>query len=108
VAQAVEDAIAITTVLSIIESKEQLPLALRAYETSRKERVEQIVAATYQAKQQLHLKDEKAQALRDMERKGASEAKENSDVVKMQHSYWVWDAAEVARGALSDLITVQQ
>lgn len=99
-----EDAIAITTVLSAIEKIEQLPLALQAYEESRKQRVDQIQAATYQAKQQLHLKDEKAQLARDTQRKADSETNSNSDVVKMQHSYWVWDAAEVARRALEDIL----
>src|SRR2546421_11440037 len=51
VAQAVEDAIAITTVLSLIKSKQQLPEALQAYETSRKTRVLEMQAATRQAQQ---------------------------------------------------------
>ncbi|KAI9037687.1 FAD-dependent oxidoreductase [Aspergillus affinis] len=97
VAQSVEDATAIATVLSMIESQAQLPLALRAYEQSRKERVEPIQAATYKAREQLHLKDKEAQEARDRERKAASESNQNSDVVKMQHSFWVWDAAKVAQ-----------
>ncbi|PLB44094.1 FAD/NAD(P)-binding domain-containing protein [Aspergillus steynii IBT 23096] len=104
VAQSVEDATAIATVLSMIEDKAQLRLALRAYEQSRKERVESIQAATYKAREQLHLQDREAQEARDRERRTASERNENSDVVKMQHSYWVWDAAKVARNALLELI----
>ncbi|RYP11133.1 hypothetical protein DL765_007882 [Monosporascus sp. GIB2] len=104
VAQAAEDATAIATVVSMIEHREQLPLALRAYEVSRKERVEQIQAATYRAREQLHLKDREAQAARDLQRKAASETNQNSDVVKMQHSYWLWDAAKVAQSALTELI----
>ncbi|RDW57349.1 hypothetical protein BP5796_12799 [Coleophoma crateriformis] len=104
VAQAVEDAIAITTVLSTIKNKTQLPLATRAYEVSRKERVDRIQAASYQARQHLHLKDENAQKSRDLQRMAAAESQQNSDVVKMQHSYWMWDAAEAARSALSDIM----
>ena len=94
--------------MSNIESKNQLPLAIQAYEKSRKQRVDQIQAAAYQAKEQLHLKDEKAQVARDNQRKAASGANQNSDIVKMQHSYWVWDAAEVARSALIDLIKAEK
>lgn len=104
VAQAVEDATAIATVLSLIENRQQLPLALRAYESSRKERVDQIQAATYRAREQLHLRDGDAQAARDLERKAASNTGQNSDVVKMQHSYWTWDAAGVAEKTLAALI----
>ena len=67
--------------------------------------MEPIQAATYKAREQLHLKDREAQEARDRERKAASESNENSDVVKMQHSYWVWDAAKVARNALLELIS---
>lgn len=104
VAQAVEDATAIATVLSLIENRQQLPLALRAYESSRKERVNQIQAATYRAREQLHLRDGDAQAARDSQRKATSSTGQNSDVVKMQHSFWTWDAAGVAEKTLAALI----
>nr|A0A455LLW0.1 RecName: Full=FAD-dependent monooxygenase atnJ; AltName: Full=Arthripenoid biosynthesis cluster protein J [Arthrinium sp.]AYO60883.1 hydroxybenzoate hydroxylase AtnJ [Arthrinium sp.] len=104
VAQAVEDATAIATVLSLIETRKQLPLALRAYESSRKERVDQIQAATYRAREQLHLRDGDAQAARDSQRKATSGTGQNSDVVKMQQSYWTWDAAGVAEKTLAALI----
>ncbi|KAI9148931.1 hydroxybenzoate hydroxylase NtnJ [Paramyrothecium foliicola] len=104
VAQAVEDASAIAAVISVIERRDQLPLALRAYEISRKERVEPIQAATYRAREQLHLKDKAAQEARDLERKTASQTNQNSDVVRMQQSYWGWDAAKVAQSALTELI----
>ena len=90
--------------MSTIESKELLIVALQAYEGSRKGRVEQIQAATLRARQYLHLKDGEAQAARDKERAAAVEAKENSDVVKMQHLYWAWDAAQEAQTALLDLL----
>jgi salicylate hydroxylase len=104
IAQAVDDTAAIVAVLSLIQRREQLPLALQAYETSRKGRVEQIQAATLQAREHLHLKDAEAQAARDLKRKKAVEAGENSDVVKMQQSYWEWNAAEVARCTLVELV----
>ena len=103
-AQAIEDVIAITTVLSMIESKALLPLALQAYQSSRKGRVEQIQATTFRAREHLHLKDGEAQIARDQERVAAVAAKQNSDVVKMQHSYWEWDAAQEAKNALSELL----
>lgn len=78
-----------------------------AYEMSRKERVEQIQAATYKAREQLHLKDREAQAARDLQRKTAAEKNQNSDVTKMQQSYWVWDAGKVAQAALSELIAAK-
>ena len=99
-----QGATAIATVISLIENRQQLPLALRAYESSRKERVDQIQAATYRAREQLHLRDGDAQAARDLERKAASNTGQNSDVVKMQHSYWTWDAAGVAEKTLAALI----
>ncbi|KAK2747869.1 hypothetical protein FQN55_004746 [Onygenales sp. PD_40] len=103
VAQAIEDVTAIAAVLSVIKTREDLPLALQAYETSRKHRVEQIQAAAYRARDQLHLKDGEAQAARDRERAAASKENQNTDVIKMQQVYWVWDAAQAAEKALLDL-----
>lgn len=100
VAQAVEDATAITTVLSLIQSKEQLPAALEAYETSRKGRVCEMQAATTQARQYAYRKDGDVKAVRDKE----EEAKRSNDVVKMIRSTWVWDAAESARIALFQIL----
>ncbi|KAI0202486.1 hypothetical protein F4808DRAFT_76924 [Astrocystis sublimbata] len=86
VAQAVDDAAAIAAVLSAVRIRKHLPLALQAYETSRKTRVEQIQAATLEARKHLHMKDRATQAERDAQRREAADANENSDVVKMQHS----------------------
>ncbi|KAK8074383.1 FAD/NAD(P)-binding domain-containing protein [Apiospora hydei] len=106
VAQAVEDATAIAAVLSLItDRRQQLPLALRAYELSRKERVEPIQAATYRAREQLHLRDGAAQAVRDAQRRDTARSGKNSDVVQMQHSYWVWDAAGAAEKALAEMMS---
>ncbi|KAL1961389.1 hypothetical protein VTO42DRAFT_117 [Malbranchea cinnamomea] len=103
VTQAIEDVAALAAVLSMIKSKADLPLALKAYEASRKHRVEQIQLATYKAREQLHLKDGEAQARRDRERAEATKENQSSDVLKMQQSYWVWDAAQAAQKALSEL-----
>jgi lactam utilization protein B len=104
VAQAVEDATAITAVLSAIQSKQQLPAALKAYETSRKGRVVEIQAATSQVRQYAYRKDGEVQTARDKDQEGASEAKRSEDVVKIIRSSWIWDAAEAARTALSDIL----
>jgi salicylate hydroxylase len=104
VAQAVEDAIAITVVLSVIQSKQQLPVALQAYETSRRGRVVEIQTATSQARQHVYRKDGEAQAARNKDQEEVQEAKRSEDVVKIIRSAWAWDAAEAARTALSDIL----
>jgi salicylate hydroxylase len=104
VAQAVEDATAITAVLSATQSKQQLSAALKAYETSRKCRVVEIQDATSKARQFAYRKDGEAQEARGEEQKGASEAERSENVVKIIRSAWVWDAAEAARTALSGIL----
>jgi salicylate hydroxylase len=104
VAQAVEDATAITAVLSATQSKQQLSAALKAYETSRKGRVVEIQDATSKARQFAYRKDGEAQEARGEEQKGASEAERSENVVKIIRSAWVWDAAEAARTALSGIL----
>ena len=79
-------------------------MALQAYESSRRGRVEQIQAESLKARQHLHLKDGEAQAARDKERAAAEEAKQNSDVVKMQQACWSWDAAQEAQTVLLKLL----
>lgn len=104
VAQAVEDATAITAVLSLINSKEQLSAALRAYETSRRGRVIEIQTATTQAQQLAYRKDGEAKAAADKTQESASESKQSETVVKMMRSTWTWDAGEAARAALADIL----
>jgi salicylate hydroxylase len=99
VAQAVEDAIAITTVLSLIKSKQQLPEALQAYEMSRKTRVLEMQAATRQAQQFAYRKDGELKATRNKEEEDALEAKKSDDLIKMMRSSWAYDAAEQAASA---------
>lgn len=100
VAQAVEDAISITTVLSMIRTKQELPLALEAYEMCRKGRVLEIQAATVAARQLAFRQGNEAKEARKKEEEVASETKRNNAVVKMMRSTWAYDAAEVARLAM--------
>jgi len=100
VAQAVEDAIAITTALSLIKTKQQLPAALRAYETSRKGRVLAMQAATKQAQKFAHRKDAESKAAKTKEEEDALEAKKSDDLVKVMRSSWTYDAAEAAEERL--------
>ncbi|KAG0645562.1 FAD-dependent monooxygenase [Hyphodiscus hymeniophilus] len=97
VAQAVEDAIAITTVLSLIESKQQLPAALLAYETSRKTRVIEMQAATQQV---AYRKDGELKVAREKGEEDALDAKNSNDLIKVMRSSWEYDAAEAAQMAL--------
>jgi len=104
VAQAVEDAIAITAVLSAIKSKDQLPAALKAYEISRKDRVIEIQTATIKARESAIRKDVEVKKPSVKEQEGPSEPVKSEDVVKIIRSTWDWDAAEAARMALSDIL----
>jgi salicylate hydroxylase len=104
VAQAVEDAIAITAVLSAIQSKQQLSAALTAFETSRRGRVVEIQAATSQARQYAYRKEGEVQAAHGKDQGGTSEAERSESVVKIIRSAWVWDAGEAAQTALSDIL----
>ena len=88
----------------MISSKEQLPLALKAYESSRKRRVEDVHDATFKAKEYIYRKDDDAKAAPTKEEATALEAARSDDVVKMMRSQWEWDAAEAARMALSDIL----
>ena len=97
VAQAVEDAISITTVLSMIRTKQELPVALEAYEMCRKGRVLEIQAATVAARQLAFRQGNEPKEARKREKEVASETKRNDAVVKMMRSTWTYDAAEVAR-----------
>lgn len=101
--QAVEDADAITAVLSVIQSKQQLPAALKAYETSRKDRVLEMHAATLRVRQ-VYPKNGEAETARDENQKEPSEAKRTEAMLKAMQSTWIWDAAEAARTALSNLL----
>lgn len=63
--QAVEDAAALGVVLSVISSREQIPLALSVYERSRKERAEKVQQSGSENRITLHLPDGPEQIARD-------------------------------------------
>jgi salicylate hydroxylase len=94
VAQAVEDAAAITAVLSMVKCKAELSAALQAYETSRKDRVVEMQEATSDARHFAFRKDK----AKDGDK--GQEAKRGEEVVKLIRSAWGFDAAEAARTAL--------
>jgi 2-polyprenyl-6-methoxyphenol hydroxylase-like FAD-dependent oxidoreductase len=100
VAQAVEDAISITIVLSLMRDKQELSVALQAYEACRKGRVLEIQAATAEARQLAFGKENEVEEARDEENGVASEAQRTGKVVTMMRSTWAYDAAEVARSAM--------
>jgi 2-polyprenyl-6-methoxyphenol hydroxylase-like FAD-dependent oxidoreductase len=107
VAQAVEDATAITAVLSLITSKQQLPAALQAYETSRRGRVIEMQAATSQAQQFAGHKDGKVERGSHKTQESPSEAKQSEVVVNIMRSTWEWDAAVAARKALAEILKLE-
>ncbi|KAI5297108.1 hypothetical protein KEM56_005083 [Ascosphaera pollenicola] len=94
-AQAVEDAACLSFVLSNLTSHDQIPLALRSYETSRKPRAEIVQAFGLANRDTLHLPDGPAQARRDeayrqVQFGGASPDKWVDEVT--QRFLWDWDA----------------
>ena len=104
-AQAVEDAMAITAVLSMIKSRDQLPAALKAYEISRKGRVTEIQIATAKARESAIRKDAEAKEAPGINKEGDAPMK-SEDVVKVIRSTWDWDAAEAARTAFSEIMNL--
>ncbi|KAL2822285.1 hypothetical protein BDW59DRAFT_173932 [Aspergillus cavernicola] len=105
-AQAVEDAAALGVLLSEITSKEEIPLALQAYEKSRKERAETVQQSGSMNRITLHLPDGPEQEARDKQfqasLKGGSNPDKWSDR-QMQEFLWGWDAEEVALQTWSEL-----
>jgi salicylate hydroxylase len=91
--------------LSLINSKQQLPAALKAYETSRKGRVIEIQSATTQAQQYAFRKDGEVKTDPDKTQEIATEAKKSEAVVNIMRSTWAWDAAEAARMALKEILS---
>lgn len=98
-----DDAISITTILSMIRDQQELFLALKAYETCRKSRVAEIQAATVEARRLAFRKENEAKEARNEEKEIESETKHTGDVVKMMRSTWEYNPAEVARSAFLDL-----
>ncbi|CAG8224321.1 unnamed protein product [Penicillium salamii] len=97
-AQAVEDAAALGVVLSAISSREEIPLALNAYEKSRKERAETVQQSGSENRITLHLPDGPEQIARDAQFQ-ASASGNNPDKwsdQRTQEFLWGWDAEKAA------------
>ncbi|KAL3452621.1 hypothetical protein BJX65DRAFT_266650 [Aspergillus insuetus] len=98
-AQAVEDAAALGIVLSKITSKQEIPLALKAYEKSRRERAETVQQSGSLNRITLHLPDGPEQLARDEQFRASLTGGENPDKWsdrKTQEFLWGWDAEKAA------------
>ncbi|KAK5468725.1 hypothetical protein LTR20_003071 [Exophiala xenobiotica] len=94
-AQAVEDAASLGVTLSSITSKDQVPLALKAYEKAQKARAEHIQQSCLQTRAALHLPDGPEQEARDQKFRALSQGGGDSDDKwndpQMQEFLWGWD-----------------
>lgn len=99
-AQAVEDAAALGTLLSTITTRDQIPLALQAYEKSRKTRAETVQQSGTENRITLHFPDGPEQEARDAQfRASTSSTAKNPDRWadrETQRFLWGWDAERVA------------
>ncbi|KAL6243005.1 hypothetical protein RBB50_010105 [Rhinocladiella similis] len=112
-AQAVEDAASLGVTLSSITSKDQVPLALKAYERAQKARAEHIQQSCLQTRAALHLPDGPEQEARDQKFRALSQGGESDDKwndPQMQQFLWGWDAevkAEEAWREMSQQTSIQ-
>ncbi|GAM34412.1 hypothetical protein TCE0_015r01977 [Talaromyces pinophilus] len=99
-AQAVEDAGALGAILSTISSKQEIPVALEAYQRSRKARAEQVQQSGKLNRVALHLPDGPEQQQRDemfrLAMKGSSESPDRWVDEKTRKILWEHDAEEAA------------
>lgn len=101
-AQAVEDAAALGILLSTIPSRSQIPLALQAYQSSRKQRAETVQQSGTENRITLHLPDGPQQVARDEQfRASTSRSSVGANPDKWsdretQRFLWGWDAEDVA------------
>ncbi|KAL4953288.1 hypothetical protein BDW69DRAFT_7054 [Aspergillus filifer] len=105
-AQAVEDAAALGIVLSEITSKEEIPLALQAYEKSRKQRAETVQQSGTLNRITLHLPDGPEQLARDEQFRASLKGGVNPDKWsdrQTQEFLWGWDAEKAALETWQDL-----
>ncbi|KAL2012156.1 hypothetical protein VTN00DRAFT_4874 [Thermoascus crustaceus] len=105
-AQAVEDAAALGILLSNISSKWEIPLALQAYEKSRKHRAETVQQSGTENRHILHLPDGPEQRARDEQFRASMTSGANPDKWadrETQKFLWGWDAEESAREAWHDV-----
>ncbi|KAL4936599.1 hypothetical protein BDV06DRAFT_89991 [Aspergillus oleicola] len=105
-AQAVEDAAALGIVLSEITSKSEIPLALQAYEKSRKQRAETVQQSGTLNRVTLHLPDGPEQEARDEQFRASLKGGANPDKWsdrQTQEFLWGWDAEKAALETWQDL-----
>lgn len=99
-AQAVEDAGALGSILSSITSKEEIPIALEAYQLSRKARAEQVQQSGTLNRVALHLPDGPEQQQRDemfrLAMKGGADSPDRWVDEKTRKILWEHDAEEAA------------
>jgi salicylate hydroxylase len=96
-AQAVEDAAVLGLVLSRIESKDEIPTALKAYELARKERAEKVQNTAGHTRTILHMLDGPEQLKRDQAFANVALGGENPDPwgdPAAQRFLWSFDAEE--------------
>ncbi|KAL4817477.1 hypothetical protein BDW67DRAFT_174679 [Aspergillus spinulosporus] len=98
-AQAVEDAAALGMLLTNITSKTEIPLALQAYEKSRKERAETVQQSGSTNRITLHFPDGPEQEARDKQVRASLKGGSNPDKWsdrQTQEFLWGWDAEKAA------------
>ncbi|KAL4895017.1 hypothetical protein BDV59DRAFT_200274 [Aspergillus ambiguus] len=106
-AQAVEDAAALSVLLSNVSSKQEIPLALQAYEKSRKQRAETVQQSGSTNRIALHFPDGPEQQARDEQFRASMKGGSNPDKWAdraTQDFLWAWDAEKVALDAWSELV----
>ncbi|GAB1195008.1 hypothetical protein APSETT444_004260 [Aspergillus pseudonomiae] len=105
-AQAVEDAAALGVLLSTISSKHEIPVALRAYEKSRKQRAETVQQSGSANRITLHLPDGPEQQARDEQFRRSMTGGSNPDRWadrETQTFLWGWDAEKAALEAWNEI-----
>ncbi|OGM50559.1 salicylate hydroxylase, partial [Aspergillus bombycis] len=105
-AQAVEDAAALGILLSTISSKHEIPVALRAYENSRKQRAETVQQSGSANRITLHLPDGPEQQARDEQFRLSMTGGSNPDRWtdrETQTFLWGWDAEKAALEAWNEI-----
>lgn len=101
-AQGVEDGASLGVVLSSISSKDEIQLALKAYEKAQKARAEHIQQSCLTTRIALHLPDGPEQVARDQKFKAMSAGGASDDKwgdPEMQRFLWSWDAEAKAEEA---------
>ncbi|KAE8160122.1 hypothetical protein BDV40DRAFT_302544 [Aspergillus tamarii] len=105
-AQAVEDAAALGVLLSTISSKNEIHMALQAYEKSRKQRAETVQQSGSANRITLHLPDGPEQQARDEQFRLSMTGGSNPDRWtdrETQNFLWGWDAEKAALEAWNEM-----